>query len=56
MNFINDNSTQASIGSVTYTQSYSSTSKPNIVFNDSSTGIHNPSKDRVVINLHMCQH
>ena len=49
MNFINDNSNQTGINSVLYTPIYSSVNKPNVIFNDSTTGIYNPSKDKIII-------
>jgi hypothetical protein len=43
MNFNNDNSTQLNIGSATFTPSYTSKTAPNLLLNDSSSGIYNPS-------------
>ena len=47
MNFNNDNSTQLNIGSATFTPSYSSKTAPNLILNDSSSGIYNPSLNTI---------
>ena len=47
MNFNNDNSTQLNIGSATFTPSYSSKTAPNLISNDSSSGIYNPSLNTI---------
>ena len=43
MIFNNDNSTQLNIGSATFTPSYTTKTAPNLLLNDSSSGIYNPS-------------
>jgi len=47
MNFNNDNSTQLNIGTATYTPSYSSKTAPNIILNDGTSGIYNPSINNI---------
>ena len=47
MNFNNDNSTQLNIGSTTFTPSYSSKTAPNLILNDSTSGIYNPSLNTI---------
>ena len=48
MNFIPDNSTQTGINNVTYTPTYSSVSNPNVIFNDSTSGIYNPTANKII--------
>ena len=49
MSFINDDSAQLGINSVTYNPTYSSVSDPNITFNDLTSGIYNPSDNTIVL-------
>ena len=49
MNFINDNSTQTGINNVTYTPTYSNVTNPTILFNDLTSGIYNPSSNKLIL-------
>ena len=49
MSFVNDDSTQLGINSVSYTPTYSSVTNPSILFNDLTSGIYNSTANTIIL-------
>ena len=49
MIFINDISTQTGITSTTFTPIYSNVTNPGIIFTDLTSGIYNPSSNKIIL-------